>query len=266
MSHPFTKDCNWRRSIGGWGQRTKWFWFSESTCRIWGGNGFAAKHSITRNYNNSTLEDGLFHFIMRFALSCLIRGGWGGSVPKQRQWLCETDTWSLILNAFILSICAPLPFISILTFQSLAWPATEVTNLKYWVGVNINGCRFAGAPTRNSKNKTFEAAESKTALWTWIEVKKTLHPSFPMMHFSDNGPSLFPKSQFLSHNFRFFWLHELFVNSKNVLLLWSRYFLTIRRTFNEAYYNWSNPGQSWKKRFYSLTRSLYLEKRGKNGP
>lgn len=29
------------------------------------------KHSITRNYNNSTLEDGLFNFIMRFSLSCL---------------------------------------------------------------------------------------------------------------------------------------------------------------------------------------------------
>lgn len=197
MSHPFTKDCNWRRSIGGWGQRTKWFWFSESTCRIWGGNGFAAKHSITCNYNNSTLEDGLFHFIMRFALSCLIRGGWGGgSVPKQRQWLCETDTWSLILNAFILSIYAPLPFISILTFQSLAWPATEVTNLKYWVGVNINGCRFAGAPTRNSKNKTFEAAESKTALWTWIEVKKHCIHHFPWCISVTMDPHCFLKANF----------------------------------------------------------------------
>lgn len=62
------------------GPRTKWSWFSKSTCGIWGGNGFAAKHSITRNYNNSTLEDGLFHFIMRFALSCLMRGRRRGSV------------------------------------------------------------------------------------------------------------------------------------------------------------------------------------------
>lgn len=36
------------------------------------GNGLAAKHSITRNYNNSTLEDGLFRFITRLSLSCLI--------------------------------------------------------------------------------------------------------------------------------------------------------------------------------------------------
>lgn len=61
------------------GPRTKWSWFSKSTCGIWGGNGFAAKHSITRNYNNSTLEDGLFHFIMRFALSCLRAGGGEGA-------------------------------------------------------------------------------------------------------------------------------------------------------------------------------------------
>lgn len=70
--------------------RTKWSWFSKSTCGIWGGNGFAAKHSITRNYNNSTLEDGLFHFIMRFALSCLMVGVGMG----HREWwqgLCETE-------------------------------------------------------------------------------------------------------------------------------------------------------------------------------
>lgn len=72
MSQPFRKDCNWRRSIGGWGQEQSDCHFQKSTCGIRGGNGFAAKHSITRNYNNSTLEDGLFHFIMRFALSCLL--------------------------------------------------------------------------------------------------------------------------------------------------------------------------------------------------
>lgn len=78
------------------GPRTKWSWFSKSTCGIWGGNGFAAKHSITRNYNNSTLEDGLFHFIMRFALSCLMMKG-GGGHREQWQGLCQTDTRALII-------------------------------------------------------------------------------------------------------------------------------------------------------------------------
>jgi len=51
---------------------------SENTCRILGGNGFAAKHSITCNYNNSALEDGLFHFIMRLLFHVLEGGGGGG--------------------------------------------------------------------------------------------------------------------------------------------------------------------------------------------
>lgn len=75
------------------GPRTKWSWFSKSTCGIWGGNGFAAKQSITHNYNNSTLEDGLFHFIMRFALSCLMVVMWwwwwwgGGIVIRDRDYV-----------------------------------------------------------------------------------------------------------------------------------------------------------------------------------
>lgn len=86
------------------GPRTKWLWFSKSTCGIWGGNGFAAKHSITCNYNNSTLEDGLFHFIMKFTLSCLMEGrrrgsSWGVSGTMWNRY------WVPHLNAFILSLC-----------------------------------------------------------------------------------------------------------------------------------------------------------------
>ena len=101
MSLPFRKDCNWRRSIGGWGQEQSDRHFQKSTCGIRGGNGFAAKHSITRNYNNSTLEDGLFHFIMRFPLSCLLMGAGGGGAS----WTATGTMWNRYfvphLNAFI---------------------------------------------------------------------------------------------------------------------------------------------------------------------
>lgn len=60
------------------GPRTKWSPFSKSTCGIWEGNGFAAKQSIMCNYNNLTSENGLFHFIRRVALSCLIVWTWWG--------------------------------------------------------------------------------------------------------------------------------------------------------------------------------------------
>lgn len=106
MSLPFRKDCNWRRSIGGWGQEQSDRHFQKSTCGIRGGNGFAAKHSITRNYNNSTLEDGLFHFIMRFPLSCLLMGAGAEGHHEQQQGLCETDTSSLIwMLSFFFLLC-----------------------------------------------------------------------------------------------------------------------------------------------------------------
>lgn len=60
------------------------------------------RQSIRRNYNNSALEDGLFHFIMSPALSCRLVAGRGHR--EQRQGLCETDTWCL--NAFIYSLYA----------------------------------------------------------------------------------------------------------------------------------------------------------------
>lgn len=97
MSQSFRKGCNWRRSIGGRGQEQSDHRFYKSTCGIWGGNGFAAKQSIIRNYNNLTLEDGLFHFIRRVALSCLTAWSWWGGARRQLwQGLYETDRWGLV--------------------------------------------------------------------------------------------------------------------------------------------------------------------------
>lgn len=75
------------------GPRTKWSPFLKSTCGNWGGNGFAAKQSIIRNYNNLTLEDCLFHFIRKVALSCLTaRSRWGGaSGNSDRDCVRPTD-------------------------------------------------------------------------------------------------------------------------------------------------------------------------------
>lgn len=78
------------------GPRTKWSPFSKSTCGIWGGNGFAAKQSIICNYNNLTSENGLFHFIRRVALSCLIvwtwwEGGGGRNRDRGLQQMRQTD-------------------------------------------------------------------------------------------------------------------------------------------------------------------------------
>lgn len=75
------------------GPRTKWSPFLKSTCGIWGGNGFAAKQSIIRNNNNLTLEDGLFHFIRRVALSCLTAGSWWwwGVGNSDRHYMRPTD-------------------------------------------------------------------------------------------------------------------------------------------------------------------------------
>lgn len=85
------------------GPRTKWSPFLKRTCGIWGGNGFAAKQSIIRNYNNLTLEDGLFHFIRKVTLSCLT--AWSGVGRGQREqgqglWdrqmgSCLNAPWSL---------------------------------------------------------------------------------------------------------------------------------------------------------------------------
>lgn len=78
------------------GPRTKWSPFLKRTCGIWGGNGFAAKQSIIRNYNNLTLEDGSFHFIRKVTLSCLTAWSWWGGASGSRDSDYETDRWGLV--------------------------------------------------------------------------------------------------------------------------------------------------------------------------
>lgn len=87
------------------GPRTKWSPFSKSTCGIWGGNSFTAKQSIICNYNNLTLEDGLFHFIRRVVLSCLIVcSWWGGPSGNSDRDYSIWDSWSPAIFCHLLNV------------------------------------------------------------------------------------------------------------------------------------------------------------------
>lgn len=173
MSQLFTRDCNWRRSIGGWGQEQSDF---DSQKVHAGSERELVLPPNTQLHVITIIQPWrmVYSFIPFYYEVCSFmspKRRIGAreeerSIPEQWQGLCETDTWSLIsmLSFFPLMSCRCLAFwaisfvfsfISILTFKGalqLAWPATEVTDLKLCVGVYINGCLFAGALVRNSNN------------------------------------------------------------------------------------------------------------------
>lgn len=97
------EDCNWRRSIGGWGQEKSYWDFQNVHA------GLEEEMALPPNTQFHVitiiqLEDGLFHFIITFALSCLIRRRRGVT------WAVTGTMWNRylvpLLNAFFLSFHA----------------------------------------------------------------------------------------------------------------------------------------------------------------
>ena len=114
------------------GPRTKWSQLSKSTCSK-EEMVFAAKQSITCNYNDSTLEDGFVHFIMRSTLSCLMTAaevvGRGlGEAATGTMW----NRYSVPCpNAFIFSFYVPhelSPWVIIFLHMPAVTFITDVEN------------------------------------------------------------------------------------------------------------------------------------------